>query len=312
MKAAMTSRLAKAIALAILCTPVLRATAQDTYRKPEPPDDVNALAAKPTPKAADGHPDLSGRWVQLSVQGPSRFGARVQGNVHELYFGTPIEGADPDKDAVLAVSNGGTGEERRKVRQARNMPAYKPEFQAKVEMMGKDSNHYDPTTYSCLPAGVPRIGAPGMITQSPGIVVLLYTYSLGNNSTPYSTFRVVPTDGRPHRTADDYDPNPWGDPVGQWEGNTLVIETTGFDESTWFGPDGYFHSDAMKVTERFTRKGDTLEYAAIVEDPKVLTEPFNLNPVPLTLKKVNEILYNGDYPCDAHDFIEHADHENHL
>jgi hypothetical protein len=74
----------------------------------------------------------------------------------------------------------------------------------------------------------------------------------------------------------------------------------------------------MKVTERFTRKGDTLEYSAMVEDPKVLTQPFNLNPTPLTLKTAspNDVLYNDDYPCDvsdpAHDFRGHADHENHL
>ena len=101
----------------------------------------------------------------------------------------------------------------------------------------------------------------------------------------YSTYRVIPTDGRAHRKGDDYDLNPYGDPVGHWEGNTLVIDTTGFDDSTWFGQDGYFHTDAMRVIERFTRKGGTLEYSATVEDPNVLTKPFNLNPTPLTLKK---------------------------
>ena|SRR5690242_3045984 len=209
MKARMANNLMKVAALAILCSPLLRA--QDIYRKPEPPDDVKALQAKPTPKAADGHPDLSARWVPISlgrVVGARDIGARIEGNVHDLYFGTPIEGADPEKDAILTLygdesKGGGTGEDRRKVRQTQNRPAYKPEFQEKVDRMGKDPNHYDPTNYSCLPAGVPRVGVPGMIVQSRGMIVLLY------GARPYSTFRVVPTDGRPHRTVADVDPSPW-------------------------------------------------------------------------------------------------------
>jgi hypothetical protein len=303
--------------LAILCMPAMRSNAQEKP-KVEPADDAKALSAKPTPKTADGHPDLNGRWVALNTGRPGQgSGGRITGKVHDLYFGAPIEGADPETDAILTQygnpeAGGGTGEDRRKARETKAKPAYKPEFEAKVEAMGKDPNHYDPTTYSCLPGGVPRIGAPAQILQTPGQVVFLYS---GN---PYSTFRVIPTDGREHRKGDDYDPNPMGDPVGHWEGNTLIVDVTGFDDSTWFGRDGYFHTDAMHVVERLTRKGDTLEYSATVEDPNVLTKPYSLNPTPLTLKVggPKDILYNGDYPCDisdpAHNFREHADHENHL
>jgi hypothetical protein len=313
--------LIKVLALAILCIVSMRASAQDKSGA-SAGDDVKALAAKPIPKTADGHPDLSGRWMAINTgRGTGNNGGRVEGNVHDLYFGTPIEGANPETDAITTrYGDRGDGEAKRKAREAINKPSYKPEFQAKVEAMGKDANHFDPTLYSCLPGGIPRNGAPGMILQTTGQVVFLYgSYTSGaGTANPYSTFRVIPTDGREHRKGVDYDPTPMGDPVGHWEGGTLVIETTGFDDSTWFGADGYFHTDAMRVIERFTRKGDTLEYSATVEDPNVLTKPFNLHPVPLTLKKggPDDILYNNDYPCDisdpAHSFREHADHENHL
>lgn len=264
--------------------------------------DLSALAALPTPTTSDGHPDLSGRWVSPNNNGGGST-VLVEGNRHVLSFGTPIPGAKP---AAKPASTDANPRPR-----TINKPAYKPEFQEKVATLAADPNHTDPTAFTCLPAGVPRMGVPGMILETPGLVVLLY----GGN--PYSTFRVVPTDGRAHRNGDDYDANPMGDPVGHWEGDTLVIDTTGFDDSTWFGQYGYFHTDSMHVTERFTRKGDTLEYDAVVEDPKVLAKPFDLHPVPLTLKKADpsDILYNNDYPCDqsspAHDFRSHADHINH-
>ena len=63
-----------------------------------------------------------------------------------------------------------------------------------------------------------------------------------------------------------------------------------------------------------TRKGDTLEYSAVVEDPAVLAKPFNVTPMPqiLHLGGPKDIFYNDDLPCDPHDFKAHADHENHL
>src|SRR6266516_4530552 len=87
-------------------------------------------------------------------------------------------------------------------------------------------------------------------------------------------YRVIPTDGRAHRK--DSNPSYYGDSVGHWEADTLVIESTNFVESTWFGEEGYFHSDAMRVTERFWRVGENLAYQVTVDDPKVLTAPWTL------------------------------------
>ena len=63
-----------------------------------------------------------------------------------------------------------------------------------------------------------------------------------------------------------------------WEGETLVIETTGFNDQTWFDRAGNYHSNAMKVVERISaRSADTLNYEATIEDPKVFTRPWKIS-----------------------------------
>ena len=62
--------------------------------------------------------------------------------------------------------------------------------------------------------------------------------------------------------------------VGHWEGDTLVLDSISFVDSTWLGRGGLFHSDQMHVVERFTRQGDALLYDVTVEDPEVLAEPY--------------------------------------
>jgi hypothetical protein len=74
-----------------------------------------------------------------------------------------------------------------------------------------------------------------------------------------------------------------GHSVGHWESDTLVIESVGFTPATWLARGGFFHSEDMKVTERFTRQGDQLLYEVTVEDPEVLLYPWTLNPVVMTL-----------------------------
>jgi hypothetical protein len=268
---------------------------------------VKALAAKPTPKTADGHPNLEGHWVAPETGRRVSYGI-VKGNEHQLIFGIPITGDAATDAAVTEDLNKKKDDRTSKMLEAG--PQYKPEFKDKVLMMGKDPNHYDPTTYSCLPPGVPRMGAPHMILERPGKFSLFY------GPGPYSTYRMVPMN-KPHRKVDeDFDANPMGDPVGRWDGDTLVIDTIGFDDTTWFGAAGYMHSEAMHVTERITRKGDTLEYSATVDDPKMLTKPYDLNRNPVVFKKAeNDIVYNNDLPCDIsgnHDFREHADHEHNI
>ena len=61
--------------------------------------------------------------------------------------------------------------------------------------------------------------------------------------------------------------------VGRWEGDTLVLDSIEFNDSTWLGRGGFFHSEDMHGIERFTRQGDVLLYDVTVEDPEVLVEP---------------------------------------
>ena len=66
--------------------------------------------------------------------------------------------------------------------------------------------------------------------------------------------------------------------LAHWDGDTLVIESVGFNDVSWLGWEGYFHTDKMEVTERFTRNGDLLFYNFTVNDPDVLMEPWNSIP----------------------------------
>ena len=89
-------------------------------------------------------------------------------------------------------------------------------------------------------------------------------------------FRIVPTDGRKHRT--DTEPTYLGDAVGRWEGDTLVVETVNFNGETWLTDDGAFQTPNARVVERLKRTADTLEWTATVHDPSVLTAPWELRP----------------------------------
>ena len=62
--------------------------------------------------------------------------------------------------------------------------------------------------------------------------------------------------------------------MGRWEGDTLVLDSIGFIDTTWLGRGGFFHSDKMHVVEKFTRQGDAILYDVTVEDPEVLVEPW--------------------------------------
>lgn len=148
-------------------------------------------------------------------------------------------------------------------------PSYKPEYQAKVRDLEARQVEEDPVI-RCLPPGVPRIGPPDKIVQTPGEIIFLYDDVSGN------FFRVIPTDGRPHRT--DVEKSFLGDAIGWWEGDTLVVETVNFNEDTWLTDDGSFHTSDLKVIERLSLEGDTLVWQATAIDPAVLAEPWELKP----------------------------------
>ena len=165
-----------------------------------------------------------------------------------------------------------------------NKPGYKAEFQGRVRELGGRREFEDPT-YDCGHPGFPRAGPPQKIIHTPGEVVLLYGTTAG------MAWRIVPTDGR--ELPEYNDPTLYGEAVGHWEGDTLVIEGQNYDVSTWLGArgddgsnppgpgDAYFHSQEMRTTERLRYEGENLVYDVTVTDPVFLAEPWAMDTITL-------------------------------
>jgi len=214
-----------------------------------------AAAATLAAQSSNGRPDLSGTWL-FSIDLPP-IALKRQTNGTTSIKGIDASGRRPATETVAGALPYTAA------------PVYKPEFRAKVKDLFDHESKTDQVFY-CGRPGVPRIGPPRRIIQLANEVVFLYEDISGD---PY---RIIPTDGRPHKK--DGNPSYYGDSVARWDGNTLVVDVVNFVEETWFGEDGYFHSDAMHVTERFWRNGANLVYQVTVDDPKVLTAPWTMAP----------------------------------
>lgn len=147
----------------------------------------------------------------------------------------------------------------------------------------------------CLPAGVPRISPfPYKIVQTPTLVVIL---DEGN----VHSYRQFFLDGRGHPK----DPEPlWmGDSIAKWDGDTLVVDTIGFNDKTWVNGQGVPHSDALHVIERFRRPDfGHLEIEITMEDPKAFTKAH-------TFKRTHALMPKGElleYVCN--EFNVDAEH----
>jgi len=258
-------------AFALLIVTASAATAQQRPAAPVAPAAADP-AKKPTPKLPDGHPDLNGYWA--ISRGPD----------------TPVNSEFGERNPFIKR---GDWRNAKEAYADPNQPPYKPELNAKVEELARTESKTD-MAFFCKPGGVPRIGPPHAIAQAPGMpIVFLYQLGAGN------TFRQVPV-GTAHDTialglGDLYN----GDSIARWDGETLVVETIGFNTETWIGIYGWFHSDKMKVVERISRVGDTLHYQATIEDPEVFTRPWTMNPW-VSVKTSERIVENP--PCVETDF----------
>jgi hypothetical protein len=121
----------------------------------------------------------------------------------------------------------------------------------------------------CYMGGIPRstyMPYPFQIVQGQKDILFVYEYASSN--------RIVHMDKPSEAPVDSW----MGWSNGKWEGNTLVIEVTGNNDSTWFDRAGNHHSDQLKVTERYSLIGDTgnLQYAATIEDPKTFSRPWTI------------------------------------
>jgi len=210
----------------------------------------------PVPRLSDGHPDLNGTWDNGAGIDFIRPEHLANGSVCVAGCGAPP--GPPAGTKAGAPPAGG--------RPMRNFPKYRPEWLQKVADLNTRQLELDPVLH-CRSPGLPRIGPPDKIVQRSGEIVFLYDDVSGG------FFRIVPTDGRPHRM--DVDPSTLGDSIGHWEGDTLVVEANQFNDESWLTDNGAFHSDALTVTERIQRVGDTLRWEAVANDPKVLAEPWH-------------------------------------
>jgi hypothetical protein len=151
-----------------------------------------------------------------------------------------------------------------------------PPFNAKAkaiweERFLKNDMKDDPEGF-CLPPGVPRMfytPYPTQIYQLPDRI--LFVYEGGAH-----VWRVVYMDGRKLPEVNDaLNPTYLGYSVGHWEGDTLVMETVGFNDRTWLDASGHPHGEKLKVTEKLTRTSfNNIKVEATFDDPEYYTKPW--------------------------------------
>ncbi len=212
---------------------------------------AKASAKSSVPRTADGKPDLTGVWQS---------GSTARGSWEEANSGNGIggNGKNPNAPAILSSSDRPAAAEK---------APYQPWAAQKVLESYKIRGIDDPAA-QCLPPGIPRTSTLGLfptqIVQTPKQIIFLYEYM--------HEYRVVPLNAK---HPDDIQPTYMGDSVAHWEGDTLVVDVTGFNDRTWLIGTGTFHSEDLHVTERYTRVDkDQINYDNTMEDPKILTKPW--------------------------------------
>jgi hypothetical protein len=226
---------------------------------------ARAQAAYKAPRTADGTPDLQGIWQVRNTS------AAFDLQDHSGALGIPA-----GRSVIVDPLDG-------------KIP-YKPEALAKRQENFKNRDTAD-TLNKCYMPGVPRItylDFPFQIFQTPKYTLIAYEY--------IHIYRTIFTNGSPHIDGLDF----WlGDPRGHWDGDTLVVDVTDFNDQSWFDASGDYHSDKLHVVERYTRTGpDTLRYEATIEDPEVFTRAWKIS---LPLYRHTEPNFRIlEYECQAY------------
>jgi len=211
------------------------------------------------PRTPDGKPDLSAP-APRTTDGKPDFSGVWQAD-SQAYFGNLAAGLKPEDVPMQPW--------------------------AKTLQQQRENNaHADDPLARCLPHGVPRVNTNGLfpfkIIQTPGLVVLLYEQLY--------LFRQVFMDGR--RVAPDVNASWLGYSTGKWDGDTLVVETSGFNDRTWLDTQkGHPATEALHVTERFRRVDfGHLELQATIDDPKAYTRPWTTTTQKMHLALGTDIL----------------------
>jgi hypothetical protein len=201
------------------------------------------------PRTADGKPNLNGIWQAMNT---ANWDLQPHSAAPGMLWQAGAAGSEP---AGLGVVEGG------------EIP-YLPAALAKKNANYANRLALDPETKCFLP-GVPRatyMPFPFQIIQGTNTMVIAYEFA--------GTSRIIHMDKAETPPVDSY----MGWSTGSWDGDTLVIDVTGFNDKTWFDRAGNFHSEALHVVERYTPASrDVLQYEATIEDTKVFTRPWKIS-----------------------------------
>ena len=232
-------------------TALLMAAAVSMAQAPQTPAPARPAAAPAyrAPRTADGKPNLNGIWQAMNT-------ANWDLEAHSAAASVAKElGATGASPGGIGVVEGGA------------IP-YLPEALKKKKENQANRLKLDPEVKCYLP-GVPRavyMPYPFQIIQSTKHIMMLHEYA--------GAVRTVYMADQTEAPADSW----MGWSNGKWEGETLVVDTKGFNDLSWFDRAGNFHSDALHVVERFTpRSADTLNYEATIEDSKTFSRPWKIS-----------------------------------
>jgi hypothetical protein len=205
---------------------------------------AQATAVQPVPRTPEGKPDLTGVYQASTRRGPWDFEAPGDEPGQPAGRSTPVNAST--RDAI----------------------PFQDWARDKAQEYLNRRSVDDPTTF-CIPQPSPRITPVGLFpiefVQTRDRLVIMYEY--------FNVFRSIPI-GRP--LPDDTEPAYLGNSVARWDGDTLVVEASQFKEGGWV-TNGAFTSDALRITERFTRVDrDLMNYEAVIADAKVFTKPWSV------------------------------------
>ena len=245
-------------AIAIVCAATFVTADAQWLKYPAPgiprTKDGQPNLSAPTPRSADGKPDLSGVWT-TDGSGPAEM-QRLFPGLSDL----AVPGDDPSVFSKYFINVFADYKNE-------DVPI-KPDalqiFLARAKSFGKDN----PTSH-CLPAGVPMgdlLPVPRRFVHLPNLLVILYE---GINPQ-----RLIYLDGRTHVLEQ---PAWLGYSVGRWEGNTLVVDTRGFNDRSWLDAFGHPRTEAMHIVERFTRRDfGHIDVQMTFDDSGAYTKPFSI------------------------------------
>jgi hypothetical protein len=226
---------------------------------------IPAAAQAPSPAykaprlAGTANPNLNGLWQSLTE-------ANWDIQAHAAQPGPPQFGALFAQPAGPGIVEG-----NELPYQPWALAKKKDNFEKRFVRVNSDGVRLEPLDpeAKCYLPGVPRatyMPFPFQIIQGNKKIVIAYEFS--------SASRIIPLEKVGEAPTDSY----MGWSAGRWEGDTLVVDVTGFNDKTWFDRAGNFHSDALHVIERYTPlSADVLRYEATIEDPKVFTRPWKIS-----------------------------------